>query len=1172
MMNKLRRKLDVSLSPRPQRPLPESAVLESELKESLWSKIKKRLTWGKVKAPLEYRTVWVGHRHPPRSDSSLEGVKPPKYPSNLIKTSKYTLWNFLPKNLFEQFRRLANFYFLIIAIIQVTLPNSPVSPMTSVLPLIFVVGVTAIKQGYEDYLRHKSDRAVNNKEVIVLKNGQEERVKSKNIKVGDILKVEINKEFPCDLVMLSSKEENGQCYITTANLDGETNLKIRNCVSETKGLSSPESFDRFRAVINCELPNPDLYRFKGQLEIYSGEMCQATKCPLGQENVLLRGTSLKNTDFVYGCAIFTGQETKLAKNSRMTSNKFSTIERSLNIYLIIFLLLLVVEVALCAALQYGYHSNSLVPLPWYLYIPPDELTGILHVLENVLSYIVLLNYTIPISMYVSVELQKFLGSLFFGWDVQLYDEATNQCAKCNTSDLNEELGQVQYLFTDKTGTLTENDMQFRQCSINGSCYIERAGHLSPIELDQELDDDNQSVELLMELNEDIENFLFALALCHTAQIAPHVTRTGSIYHTVGSVKRKIGTVNSAFNGDSTDPDSCSKHSIDTRSSGSSDEEQLPQQQYPEYQASSPDEKALLEACCRFGVVFQGIRDNCYHIKYKGRKIVCELLSVLEFDSDRKCMSVIVRQPDGQIYLYCKGAETALLPRADSGPVRETLAHVNKYAMLGLRTLVVGRRKLTDVELEQFQVSIRKARSSLEDRDKEIAVVFESVERNLEVIGATAVEDRLQDGVSETLDALRRAGIKIWMLTGDKEETAVNIGFSCGHFSRDMELLFLTNQPDSDNAVLTMEDLNKRILDNQKLNSSKDLALVVDGISLAWVFQSGSIQLFQTISSECKAVICCRMTPMQKAQIVRLIKKSPSKPTTAAIGDGANDVSMIQEAHVGLGVMGKEGRQAVRCSDFAFARFRFLKRVLLIHGHYYYVRVAMMVQYSFYKNLAFITPQLYYIFYAWFSPQPLYDSMFLTFYNILFTSLPIIIFGLFEQNISQDMLMDQPELYKTITQNKLLSYYEFSKWTFLGFWHSIVFFYGGVLLFNSEVLTPYGWTFDMCCLGTLVYHASIVIINTKLCLETRYFSGIFFFSIILSVLGFMGLAVVYCSSTIWKIFAGGTGMLWVYLQLLSSGSFWFCSILMIVVALVPDMVINVLTVHWHELSKVINGVR
>ena len=310
-----------------------------------------------------------------------------------------------------------------------------------------------------------------------------------------------------------------------------------------------------------------------------------------------------------------------------------------------------------------------------------------------------------------------------------------------------------------------------------------------------------------------------------------------------------------------------------------------------------------------------------------------------------------------------------------------------------------------------------------DREKKMREVYQEMESGLEVLGAIAVEDKLQEDVQGTLIRLGMAGIKVWVLTGDKKETAINISYSCGHFQTDMQVIDV-----ADNDVNTITDALEAGLTKQASSKRTRWAMVIDGNTLKAVFAyPDNLDLFRILADGCVAVICCRMSPLQKSDIVRMIKTSKKVPTTAAIGDGANDVSMIQEAHVGLGIAGKEGRAAVRAADFAFGKFKHLQRVLLVHGHWYYYRVSVLVQYFFYKNVAGFTAQVYYAIFNNFSTQTLYDSLNLTMYNIVFTSIPIFVFGLLEQNLKAEQLLADPQLYAKIAKNKLLSLREFFIW-------------------------------------------------------------------------------------------------------------------------------------------------
>ncbi|KAI8514226.1 putative phospholipid-transporting ATPase IF, partial [Branchiostoma belcheri] len=543
--------------------------------------------------PGESRTIYVANRQAPWAGTEVY-IAPEEYPDNTIKSSKYTAWNFIPKNLFEQFRRIANFYFLCVGIIQLSLgDDTPVSPVTSIMPLVFVVFVTAIKQGYEDWLRHKADNEVNKSPVHVIRQDELVEIMSQDIRVGDIVKVQSDESFPCDLVMLSSDDPEGNCHITTASLDGETNLKIHSSVPDTAHYNTIPELKGLYASVECQEPEPDLYRFVGRINIYKSPNEPAAVRTLGPENMLLRGARLKNTPYIYGVAVHTGQETKMALNSHTKLGKRSVIEKSMNTYLLFYLFVLLAETTLCTGLKYWYIGR--VGEPWYV-----------------------------------------------GEDPSKRPEKNNLKAQANTSDLNEELGQIEYVFTDKTGTLTENEMCFRQCSIGGTQFEEYNGSL--VHMSSRVPVSTANMEAA------VEEFLVAIALCHTV----HVHSNNS---SANSTPVKANGV-----------------SMDSAASF-------------EYQASSPDEKALVEAADRFGITFLGqtritegkSAGDFLKISVRGEEKEYELLHILEFDPTRKRMSAIIKLPNGNIRLYTKGAESALLPLCLSGERDKTLYHVNQFA-------------------------------------------------------------------------------------------------------------------------------------------------------------------------------------------------------------------------------------------------------------------------------------------------------------------------------------------------------------------------------------------------------------------------------------------------------------------------------------------------------------
>uniref|UniRef100_A0A8D1LR27 Phospholipid-transporting ATPase n=1 Tax=Sus scrofa TaxID=9823 RepID=A0A8D1LR27_PIG len=1002
------------------------------------------------------RTVFVGN-HPV---SETEAYIAQKFCDNRIVSSKYTLWNFLPKNLFEQFRRIANFYFLIIFLVQVTV-DTPTSPVTSGLPLFFVITVTAIKQGYEDWLRHRADNEVNKSTVYIIENAKRVRKESEKIKVGDVVEVQADETFPCDLILLSSCTIDGTCYVTTASLDGESNCKTHYAVRDTIELCTAESIDTLRAAIECEQPQPDLYKFVGRINIYSNSL-EAVARSLGPENLLLKGATLKNTKKIYGVAVYTGMETKMALNYQGKSQKRSAVEKSINAFLIVYLFILLTKAAVCTTLKYVWQSTPYNDEPWY-----------------------------------NQKTQKERETL-----------------------------KVDYVFTDKTGTLTENSMEFIECCIDGHKYkgvTQEADGLSqtdgPLPYFDKADKNRE------------ELFLRALCLCHTVEIKTN---------------------------DAVD--------------GATESAELT------YMSSSPDEIALVKGAKKYGFTFVGIRNGHMRVENQRKEIEeYELLHTLNFDSVRRRMSVIVKTQSGDILLFCKGADSAVFPRVQNHEIELTKAHVERNAMDGYRTLCVAFKEIAPDDYEKINRQLIEAKMALQDREEKMEKVFDDIETNMNLIGATAVEDKLQDQAAETIEALHAAGLKVWVLTGDKMETAKSTCYACRLFQTSTELLELTTKTIEESErkedrlhELLIEYRKKLLHEFPKSTRSlkkawtehQEYGLIIDGSTLSLILNSSQDSgsnnyksIFLQICMKCTAVLCCRMAPLQKAQIVRMVKNLKGSPITLSIGDGANDVSMILESHVGIGIKGKEGRQAARNSDYSVPKFKHLKKLLLAHGHLYYVRIAHLVQYFFYKNLCFILPQFLYQFFCGFSQQPLYDAAYLTMYNICFTSLPILAYSLLEQHINIDTLTSDPRLYMKISGNAMLQLGPFLYWTFLAAFEGTVFFFGTYFLFQTSSLEEnakvYGnWTF-----GTIVFTVLVFTVTLKLALDTRFWTWINHF-VIWGSLAFYVFFSFFWGGIIWP-FLKQQRMYFVFAQMLSSVSTWLAIVLLIFISLFPEILLIVL---------------
>lgn len=1170
--------------------------------------------------------------------------------SNEWRTSKYTVLNFLPKNLFEQFRRFANFYFLTTAILQVLLPFSPVGPTTSLLPLIFVVSTTAIKQAYEDFLRHKLDKEVNNRLCYVLRAKKLLKIRSKDIRVGDFVHVRNNEEIPCDMILLAASGGHGdRCYVTTANLDGETSLKSRTCFQIRDQVGAIQVLDDTLLVVECERPNATLYEFNAYLRIpknqaayqrlvsvdqqqiddgstistsvmvqtimqrikhgnsrqqqkstgaaSTSKLLQSTttpisvggadfhEIPLDITNILLRASRLRNTAFVYGLAVYTGRDTKLAHNSQVKPNKFSSTESTVNMFLIIAFLLLSVF-SIIGALR--YHR----PMSW-LYIGLEKSDSFDQIL---VAHFLLYNYLVPISLYVTLEFVKFFGTISVVEDkkmkVNVWQTINNaqssdstsamqtqqpvnkestaigqaperagggetlasmsssrkvkvvEGPKCNSSDLNEELGQVEVLFSDKTGTLTENKMCFMACSVYGQLYrsIREQLYLQP-------------AELYKAPIADVAQKMAQVGINRHSFLVPSVAHLRHKEPTQSPNKREH---QSTQPDSSMDPD-CNHHhhhhqklfdhrkipplnklklidkleqhervvefftclclcSTITLNETSELADCLPDKEFVEYdfQTASPDEESLISAAHLYGITMCKSNDReCYlvinrsakgaavphpHVDGRFKAIVetknstskyivrrFERLLLFEFNSVRKRMSVIYRDCDNNcLLMVTKGSEEMLdcvrmhqLDPKSEQCINVTLAHFEAFAKSGLRTLLVARRVLSKSEFENIASSMKEARLAIQNRDNKLSMVYQQAETNLRLIGTTAVEDTLQEGVPETIASLRAAGIKVWLLTGDKVETAISVAYLCKLLDREMTLFYLVRQQDVQSCqrlLLSYEHQARSIRDNapkkghlsissakKKAQTSKQktqmsagdherkFALIADGRSLYYAMKYAKKDLAQ-LCKQCTCVLGCRLSPLQKAEVVDMIKISDEKPITAAIGDGANDVSMIQEAHVGIGVRGKEGRQAVNCSDFAINRFHMLNRLFFVHGHLFYHRTANTIHYFFYKNILFILPQFLYSFYNLSSAQSLYHPMLLVGFNLFFTSLPILIYGLSEVHIPETVLESYPKLYQLNRGNNQMRLSVFAGWLSLGAIQATIGFY--LLLFNWGSHTPF----------------------------------------------------------------------------------------------------------------------
>ncbi|XP_032879147.1 phospholipid-transporting ATPase VA isoform X2 [Amblyraja radiata] len=1199
--------------------------------------------------------------------SNLLQDKPARpHASNRLKTTKYSVISFLPKNLFEQFHRFANVYFVFIALLNFVPVVGAFQPELALAPVVFILAVTAFKDLWEDYRRYRSDQEINHMDCLIYCRNEKKYVEKywKEVQVGDFVRLRCNEIIPADILLLSSSDPDGLCHIETANLDGETNLKQRQVI---KGFTELETeFDpmKFNSVIECEKPNNDLNRFQGYI-IYKNEK----KAGLSKDNLLLRGCTIRNTEEVVGIAIYAGHETKAMLNNNGPRYKRSKLERQMNVDVFWCVIILVV-MCLFSAIGHGlwvagYGDQR--PVFDVLSADGTSLSPALSGLYLFFTMIIVLQVLIPISLYVSIEIIKICQVFFIHQDVDLYDEETDSHLQCRALNITEDLGQIQYIFSDKTGTLTENKMVFRRCTVAGVEYSHDA-NAKRLAMYQDLDSEDEECmsksetiprcdstsshqsakvghrtqstkshrrtgsraeakrasilskhtafsspmekditpdpQLLEKVNEcasrldvlrkrgqplshltpelsDTIDFFIALTVCNTVMVSSpnqprHKVRVRfELKSPVKSLEDFIkrftpSRLTSGSNNSSSSSLSTSKSlhriSSSTLVSPSSDiastkmgEEsgRSPQREKNEngfraettiaegkdgelrYEAESPDEAALVYAAKAYNCALVGRLPELVTVELPHvGKLAFELLHTLGFDSTRKRMSVVVRHPlTDEIVVYTKGADSVIMDLLQQPPPEEDTAgkrtrkirsktqnYLNQYATDGLRTLCIAKRILHKEEYAHWLEHRLEAESAVENRDELLYQSAVCLETDLQLLGATGIEDRLQDGVPETIANLRKAGLQIWVLTGDKQETAINIAYSCKLLGQDGELLTLNAESQESCAALleqcisqveSKSPLNKRshaaangavdfVPSNGTSPSSAALrhnfSLVVDGRTLTFALEKTLEDKFLALAQSCRTVLCCRSTPLQKSMVVKLVRDR-LKVMTLAIGDGANDVSMIQVADVGVGISGQEGMQAAMASDFAIARFRHLQKLLLVHGHWCYSRLANMVLYFFYKNAMFVALLFWYQFFCGFSGSTMIDQWYLIFFNLLFSSVPQLITGILDKDVSAETLVALPHLYKSGQQSEEYKPYMFWMNMVDALYQSLVCFFFPYLAYQDSDVDVFTW-------GTPITTLALFTIIMHLCIETKTWTWMHVTSIAFSVVLFFTVALSY----------------------------------------------------------------
>ncbi|KAI3448731.1 hypothetical protein Pfo_005396 [Paulownia fortunei] len=937
------------------------------------------------------------------------------------------------------------------------------------------------------------------------------------------MKVSGNESLPCDMVLLSTSDTTGVAYVQTTNLDGESNLKTRYAKQETQMKNLQE--EKISGLIKCEKPNRNIYGFQANMDI------DGKRISLGPSNIILRGCELKNTDWAIGVAVYAGRDTKVMLNNSGAPSKRSRLETRMNkeiIFLSIFLVSLCTIVCICHGVWLRRHKDELDLMQFYRKkdyseseVENYEYYGWgMEIFFVFLMSVIVFQVMIPISLYISMELVRVGQAYFMIRDNQMFDESSNSSFQCRALNINEDLGQIKYVFSDKTGTLTENKMEFQCASIGGLDYgngkvsteDDRTGYsvqademvLRPkmkVKVDSELLD--LSKRKHTDKGRHVHDFFVALAACNT--IVPLTIETSD-----------------------------------------------PAVKLIEYQGESPDEQALVYAAATYGFMLIERTSGHIVIDIQGERQRFNVLGLHEFDSDRKRMSVILGCPDKTVKVFVKGADTSMFSVIDKSlnlnMVKATEAHLHSYSSKGLRTLVIGMRELSASEFEQWQSSYESASTALMGRAGLLRKVANNIENHLNLLGASGIEDKLQQGVPEAIESLRMAGIKVWVLTGDKQETAISIGYSSKLLTSKMTQIVINNNS-KDSCRKSLEDA---LLQYKKLTTVSDptrggpgtrisqLALIIDGTSLVYILDTELEEQLFELASKCTVVLCCRVAPLQKAGIVALIKNR-TDDMTLAIGDGANDVSMIQKADVGIGISGQEGRQAVMASDFAMGQFRFLVPLLLVHGHWNYQRMSYMILYNFYRNAVLVLVLFWYVLFTSFTLTTAITDWSTVLYSVIYTSLPTIVVGVLDKDLSRTTLLKYPQLYGAGQRHE--SYNGKLFWVTIldTLWQSIAAFFVPLLAYwESDV--------DVSSIGDLWTLAVVIMVNIHLAMDVIRWYWITHAAIWGSIIATFICVMVIDALPILPGY-------WAFFHIAKTELFWVCLLGITVGALVPHFVVK-----------------
>ena len=993
--------------------------------------------------------------------------------SNKEENNKFNVITFFPKTLFNQFRQFGNFFYLLMSISQF-FPELAVGFLfTYISPLAFVIAVSMGKELYDDINRRIQDKKTNSAKITVIVPSADKssiqltQKDASQLQIGDIIELKKDSRVPADIIVLKTfnEAEDNQAFIRTDQLDGETDWKLRKAPGVTQAMNEIQFFTS-EAFAEYEPPSKLIYNFQGviQCKTEEGEKKEA----LNLENTMWASTVVASKK-VIGIVIYTGKETRAKMNSSSPKVKIGILDNEIN-RLNIYLFVITFIVAFIIASAKGFQNKFIF---------------------NFIKYIILFCAIIPISLRVNLDVSKTYFSVIINRDKDIPGTIARN------STIPEELGRISYVFSDKTGTLTKNEMIFKIIAMETEIFAEdKFEDLKGIVLDECKDYDAPLLDLVKSESsgsEEIESSTISISSSQSTEVKKkkriHRHRSKLIRDTITAM--------------------CLCNNV-TPVADDNDQNKMT------YQASSPDEVALVKFAVTLNMRLVGRTDK--EIKLTDAADNTEEFEVLAnfpFSSDTKRMGIILKnKKHGHIIYYLKGAENVMMRFVKDEYVNYIAENAENLATKGLRTLVLSQKLIPQDYFDKWNKEYEEAKTSMEDRQQKIADVVSKLENNMDFLCVTGVEDLLQDDVATTIDNLRNAGMKVWMLTGDKVETATCISISAGLKAKTHKIYTIKNdeikseakneEKPPENVLLSKFEEYKR-----KINIDPHL-FIIDGDTLDLALKNCEKDFFET-AMLAPSVVCCRCSPTQKRIIVKTIKKY-TDARTAAVGDGGNDVAMIQEADVGIGIVGKEGLQASLAADYSIMEFRSLNMLLLWFGRIAYKNTSMMSNFIIHRGLIIAFNQFIFSCIFYFNPVPLYSG-FLSFgYSTIFTSLPCICV-LLDQDVNKNNVLTFPTLYKILLKGRELNLKSFLFWLFKSIFQAFIIMFGSIILFEDTIFLK---------IVTVTFTALIYLEVLNVYLEINkyhWFMGISFGATLLVYLLTIGLLNNYLD--IYFIFEWGT---------------------------------------------------